>query len=381
MKTLIIGVCLIFNINIGLMAQTGRWSESKAREWYAQQSWLVGSNYIPASAINQLEMWQADSFDPDRIDTELGWAESLGMNTARVFLHDLLWEQDPDGFASRIDAFLRIAEKHGIRPMFVLFDSVWDPHPRLGKQRAPKPGVHNSGWVQSPGAGALQDPAQYARLEAYVRGVVGRFAGDERVLAWDIWNEPDNMNRSSYGDQEPPDKVALVQSLLPKAFEWARAAGPVQPLTSGVWHGDWSTHETLPAVAKIQVEMSDLISFHDYSGPDTFAKHVRWLQRYRRPLLCTEYMARGNGSTFQGTMPIAKKNKIAVYNWGLVAGKTQTYLPWDSWKRPYVDREPSVWFHEIFHRDGRPYRAEEVEFIRKMTGAAEHGKPETYRAR
>jgi len=122
-----------------------KWSEQQARDWYAKQPWLLGSNYNPASAINQLEMWQADSFDPKRIDLELGWAEGLGMNTMRVFLHDLLWQQDPEGFKRRLDQFLTIAAKHKIRPMFVLFDAVWDPDAKLGKQRAPKPGVHNSG--------------------------------------------------------------------------------------------------------------------------------------------------------------------------------------------------------------------------------------------
>src|SRR5438045_5946418 len=67
---------------------TDRWSEQKANSWYQQQPWVVGSDYIPASAINELEMWQAETFDPKQIDKELGWAEGLGMNTMRVFLHD-----------------------------------------------------------------------------------------------------------------------------------------------------------------------------------------------------------------------------------------------------------------------------------------------------
>jgi hypothetical protein len=346
-----------------------RWSEEAARTWYAKQPWLVGANYNPASAINELEMWQADTFDPKRIDTELGWAESLGMNTMRVYLHDLVWQQDAAGFRKRLNTFLSIAAKHKIRPMFVLFDSCWDPHPKLGKQRAPTPGVHNSGWVQSPGADALKDPAQYGRLEAYVKGVVGAFANDDRVLAWDIWNEPDNPNRSSYANVELPNKVSYVETLLPKAFEWARAAKPKQPLTSGVWKGDdWSSDDKLTKIDRIQLEMSDVISFHSYESPEQFEARIKSLTRFNRPLLCTEYMARGNKSTFQGSMPIAKKYNVAVMNWGLVAGKTQTNLPWDSWQKPYTDREPEIWFHEVFHTDGRPYKQEEVDFIRQITG-------------
>src|SRR5947209_6956564 len=133
-----------------------RWNLSKAESWYASQPWLVGSNYIPAYAINELEMWQADTFDPKRIDLELGWAESIGLKTMRVFLHDLLW-QDSAGFTERLNTFLEIADKHHIKPIFVLFDSCWDPNPQLGKQREPRPGVHNSGWMQSPGAKARSE--------------------------------------------------------------------------------------------------------------------------------------------------------------------------------------------------------------------------------
>ncbi len=351
-----------------MSAQQIRWTEKEAADWYAKQAWLVGSNYIPADAINELEMWQADTFDAKRIDTELGWAEAIGLNTMRVFLHDLPWQQDATGFKERIDTFLQIAAKHHIKPLFVLFDSCWDPEPRLGKQHAPRPGVHNSGWVQSPGAKALQDPAQYPRLEAYVKGVVGAFAKDERVLGWDVWNEPDNENGGSYQNLEAKNKNELVLALLPRAFAWARAAHPTQPLTSGVWKGNWSVAEKLEPGAKIQIEMSDVISFHSYDKPEVFEKRVLSLQQYHRPILCTEYMARGNGSTFQGTLPIAKRYNVAAINWGLAAGKTQTYLPWDSWQHPYTDREPAVWFHEIFRTDGTPYRTEETAFIKEITG-------------
>jgi hypothetical protein len=364
---------LFLGFGLNSRAQTTRWTEQAANDWYAQQPWLVGSNYIPSSAINELEMWQPATFDPKRIDLELGWAQSLGLNTMRVFLHDLLWKQDPEGFKKRLDIFLQIAQKHKIRPLFVLFDSCWDPNPKLGKQHAPTPGVHNSGWVQSPGAEALKDPGEYPRLEAYVKGVVGAFASDKRILGWDVWNEPDNVNEGSYARSEPPNKVELVQSLLPRVFEWAREAGATQPLTSGVWKGDWSSIEKLGRTEKIQLEFSDVISFHSYDPPAVFEKRVLSLQQYHRPILCTEYMARGNGSTFQGTLPIAKKYHVAAINWGLVAGKTQTYLPWDSWKNPYTHRQPAMWFHEIFRTNGQPYSQDEATFIRSIIQSAATG--------
>jgi sialate O-acetylesterase len=363
-------LCLLLSLSSTTSAQppAGRWSEARANAWYEKQPWLVGSNYIPATAINELEMWQAETFDPATIDRELGWAEGLGMTTMRVFLHDLPWDQDAAGYRARIDRFLDIAAKHHIKPLFVLFDSCWDPDPRLGPQHAPTPGVHNSGWVQAPGARALQDASQHPRLRTYVTEVVRAFGKDPRVLGWDVWNEPDNTNASSYGAKEPANKVGLVLALLPQVFAWAREAGPEQPLTSGVWKGDWSNDAALSPMERIQLEHSDVISFHNYDNGAEFEKRIVWLQRYKRPILCTEYMARGNGSTFRGSLPIARKHKVAAINWGFVAGKTQTYLPWDSWQRPYVGREPTVWFHEIFKQDGTPYREDEVQLLRELTG-------------
>ena len=350
-------------------AQTGRWTEQKANAWYAQQPWLVGSNYVPESAINQLEMWQEATFDPAEIDKEFSWAEGMGMNTMRIFLHDLLWEQDAVGFQERMDQFLAIASRHHIRPMFVLFDSCWDPLPHLGPQHPPIPGVHNSGWVQSPGAAALGDAGQSPRLKEYVHGVVGAFAKDERILAWDVWNEPGSDNAGSYGKEELKDKIARVTVLLPQVFAWAREANPVQPLTSGVWAVDTSPDgANLGELQQIQLRESDIVSFHNYTWPEFFKRQVVWLKKYNRPVVCTEYMARPAGSTFDTILPIAKQEHVGAINWGFVAGKTQTYLPWESWEHPYVLSQPPVWFHEVLHPDGTPYRQAEVDLIRELTG-------------
>ncbi len=351
-----------------LPAQTSRWTEEKAKTWYGQQSWLVGSNYIPENAINQLEMWQAETFDAPQIDKELGWAEGMGMNTMRVFLHDLLWQQDQAGFKQRIDQFLQIASRHHIKPLLVLFDSCWDPNPKLGLQHPPIPGVHNSGWVQSPGAAGLKDPGQEPRLKTYVEGVIGAFGNDPRVLGWDVWNEPSGANEGSYGKQELKDKAVLVENLLPKVFSWAREAHPSQPLTSGVWDIDFEGGKPLTKTQRIQLENSDVISFHNYGWPERFEKEVLFLQKFNRPVICTEYMARSAGSTFDTVLPIAKKYQVGAINWGFVAGKTQTYYPWDSWQRPYVLEQPTVWFHEVLHQDGKPYREAEVRLIRDLTG-------------
>ncbi len=367
--TAVLFALLFFFFAAALWGQTARWPEEKANAWYAQQPWLVGSNYVPKSAINQLEMWQEATFDPVEIDTEFTWAEAMGMNTMRVFLHDLLWQQDSAGFQKRINQFLTIASRHHIRPILVLFDSCWDPLPHLGPQHPPVPGVHNSGWVQSPGAVALSDPAQYPRLKAYVNGIVGTFAKDDRILAWDVWNEPGADNLGSYSREELKDKRARVAALLPQVFEWARAMNPSQPLTGGVWGADMPLDQTnLDELQQIQLRESDIITFHNYSWPEYFQQEIHWLRKYNRPVLCTEYMARSVGSTFDTILPIAKQEHVGAINWGFVAGKTQTYLPWESWNHPYIVDEPPVWFHEVLHPDGTPYRDAEVNLIRQLTG-------------
>jgi hypothetical protein len=251
--------------------------------------------------------------------------------------------------------------------VFVLFDSCWEPFPKLGPQHPPIPGVHNSGWVQAPGALVLADSTQYPKLEQYVKGVVGAFANDRRILAWDLWNEPDNGNDSSYAKGEPKNKNEIIAQLLPQVFQWARSARPSQPLTSGVWHGDWSSLAAMPPVAQIQIEQSDVISFHDYGWPETFEGHVKTLEQFHRPLICTEYMARNIGSTFDTILPIAKREHVGAINWGLVAGKSQTWIPWDSWQRPYVSDQPMTWQHDVFHPEGTPYREREVEIIKSLT--------------
>ncbi len=348
---------------------TGRtiWNKEQANRWYTQQGWLVGANFIPSSAINQLEMWQAETFDTATINRELGWAASLGMNTMRIFLHDLAYEQDPAGFLKRLDTYLAISNRHNIRTLIVFFDSVWDPNPKAGKQRAPKPHTHNSGWIQSPGIEGLRDSTQHPRLERYVKSVVARFANDKRILGWDVWNEPDNTNDGPYGKMELQNKVSYVLPLLQKTFTWTRAANPSQPITCAVWKDDWSTHAGLKPIEKVQIEESDIISFHNYDNAAELEKRIKWLQRYDKPILCTEYMARPNGSTFESSLLVAKKYNIAMYNWGFVNGKSQTIYPWDSWTTQY-NGEPPVWFHDIFRADGTPYRIQETNLIKQLTG-------------
>ncbi|MGE3314143.1 MAG: 1,4-beta-xylanase [Planctomycetaceae bacterium] len=349
-----------------------RWTPEQADGWLQKHSWLVGCNFIPSSAINQLEMWNADSFDSETIDRELGWAHGLGYNSLRVFLHHQLWQDDREGFLKRMEQFLDIAAKHKIGVMFVLLDGVWDPLPKAGKQPAPRPHVHNSGWVQSPGAELLGDPKRHAELKPYVQGVIRHFRNDPRVQAWDLFNEPENPNTNSYGERgnrtELRNKAKMATLLLRELFVWARAAEPTQPLTVGVWLGPWPDHAQMSEIEKLMVEQSDVISFHNYGDLGQLKPRIEQLRRYERPILCTEYMARPAGSRFDPLLGFLKEQKVGAYNWGFVAGKAQTQYPWDSWQKKYT-AEPELWFHEIFHPDGKGYDLREVEYIRQVTGA------------
>lgn len=343
-----------------------RWSPEKAQEWMNKNSWLVGCNYIPSNAINQLEMWQEDTFSPELIDQELGWAASLGFNTVRVFLHHLLWEENAAGFISRVEEYLAIADRHGIRTMFVLFDAVWNPFPKLGKQPQPKHNIHNSGWVQCPGYDVLNNPDSYDSLHNYVDGIVSHFKDDARVLIWDLYNEPDNMNLASYKDDDYiVHKAELSMELLKKTINWVRVINPTQPITMAPWQNDWSCDTKITALDNYMFSHSDIVSFHCYEDKKGTESRIKDILRYGRPMLCTEYMARPFKNTFEEILPLFKKYGVGAYNWGLVAGKTQTHCPWDSWQIKYDD-EPELWFHDIFRENGEPYIKEEVEYLQGL---------------
>ena len=343
----------------------GRWTKERAQIWYASHPFLAGANFLPSTAGNQLEMWQAATFDPVTIDRELGYAHALGFNSMRVFLHDLMWQHDSNGLLERMERYLAIADKHGISTLFVFFDSCWDPWPKWGDQGQPRPHTHNSMWVQSPGLAVLQNPSQQTCLKSYVQGVLKHFATNRRILAWDLWNEPDNFDggvRST--PAEPRNKPTLVLPLLTATFAWAREVNPSQPLTSAVWN-DPGNLDLLNMTKRIQLANSDVISFHFYSKINQFQQAVRSLQRLNRPLLCTEYMARDGGGHFDPLLGFMREQKIAAYCWGFVKGRSQTLYPVRSWREPFA-AEPKIWNTEILYPDGSPYSRAETDYIRRV---------------
>lgn len=323
------------------------WTVEKAQAWYRQHPWITGANFVPSTAINQLEMWNASTFDSATIDRELGWAEDIGFNAMRVFLHSLAWKEDAAGFKNRVDAYLRISQRHGIKTIFVFFDDCWNKVPVAGRQPAPKPGVHNSGWVQDPGDPFSKDTTLFPFLERYVKDVMNRYKSDERVLFWDLYNEPGNSGKR---DSSLP--------LLKKVFQWAREVNPQQPITVGLWAWDFE------ALNAYQLQNSDIITYHNYEEPQWHQRVIELLKPNGRPMVCTEYMARTRNSRFHNILPLLQKQGVGAINWGFVAGKSNTIYAWDT---PIPDgSQPVEWFHDIFFADGRPYREDEVNLIKKL---------------
>ncbi|MEK9740119.1 MAG: cellulase family glycosylhydrolase [Flavobacteriaceae bacterium] len=345
-----------------------RWTEEKAWQWQDEFGWRAGTNFNPSTAINQLEFWQEDSFDLETIERELAWSSELGMSLHRVYLHNLLWDQDSIGFLQRLDAYLQKADQFNIKTMFVLLDDVWHPVPKLGIQPDPIPHVHNSGWVQAPGAEILGDSLRHDELKNYIKGVVNHFANDKRVIAWDLYNEPDNVaTQPGRVDLEVKNKYSFSYALLKKTVKWAREVNPSQPLTMGLWKGEvshWGNLDSLRPLERFMIENSDIISFHAYEGdPEIVSKKIELLKGYNRPLVCTEYMARTNGSTFEKILPILKENQVGAINWGFVAGKSNTIYPWSSWNESF-DSVPKTWFHDVYLPDKTPFSDKEIEFIK-----------------
>lgn len=322
------------------------WTTAASWEWYRAQPWLCGFNYVPSTAVNTTEMWQRETFDRPTIDRELGWAAQIGFNSCRIFLQYLVWEADPVGLVERLDQFLAVAARHGLSTMICLFDdcAFSGKQPYLGPQDPPVAGVHNSGWVPSPGHARAVDRAAWPQLEAYVTEIVGHFKADTRVLLWDLYNEPGNPGM---GDTSLP--------LAEATFRWVRVVQPQQPLTTGVWHPG------LRALNDTTLALSDLITFHNYDALPSVERVVSELKQFDRPIICTEWMRRNHGSLFESHLPFFKREQIGWYFWGLVNGRTQTHFPWGS---PAGASEPGRWFHDLLRSDGTPHRAEELVVIR-----------------
>ena len=321
-------------------------SREQIWNWYRDVGTIKGVNYIPRNAVNAIEMWQVESFDPELIDEELGWAQDVGYGAVRVPLSFTVWRKDPDAYLDRIERFLDIASRKKLSTAFVLMDDTRrsEMTPRVGPQPAPISGVYNSQWVPSPGPEYVSDRSRWDEVERYIRGVISTFKTDKRVLFWDMYHTPGNDN---LWDKTLP--------LLESSFSWARDEDPVQPLTAGPW-----TEYASPMSVRI-MELSDFISLQTFDGVEGVKAKLRILSQFNRPIICTDWLKRQNGNTFSEILPLFAENDIGWFNRGLVRGKTQLHYPDDSIVK---GDEEIPWQQNILKEDGSAYNDEEIRQIR-----------------
>jgi hypothetical protein len=357
--------------------RSARWTSERARRWHDETGWLCGFNFLPSTAVNFIEMWHEETYDPQTIDRELGWAAEIGFNCVRTNLQFLLWQQDPVSIQERIGAFLTTADKYRIKTVFCLFDDCGfsGGSPKLGRQDAPVPGVHNSRAMASPGRDIVMDRTVWPELELYVRDIVGSFSDDRRVAFWDLYNEPGNlMIFHKNGQKEFSDALeGHSLALLREAFDWARSAGPIQPLTVGGWHipMPWDSMSTglyEHTIDQSAFDLSDIISFHAYCGAERMLQIITQLESFGRPIFCTEWMARTIGSRLDEQLSLMKDRQVGSFIWGMVQGRTQTHLPWPGLETvPGGDAGQEPWFHDLLTKQGEPHDERETELISKLT--------------
>jgi hypothetical protein len=311
-------------------------------------------------------MFQESTFNIEEIAKEISWAKNIGFNSLRVYLHDLLWEEKHQ-FLVRFNDFLDCCQNYEIKPVIVLFDDCHYPFPELGPQPLPVRGIHNSGWKQSPGHKIVTEifklnaKQHLDRLQKYTQELLELYKDDARILMWDLYNEP-----GQFGIGEKSF------TFLEYVWNWAHEIRPSQPLTSCI---DGAIGDSIILLNKIK---SDIITFHTYEA-EKLEPTIKELRSIGRPLMCTEYMAREYGTTFEFCLPIFKKYNIACYNWGLVAGRSQTNFNWETILHLNEQRdqgnliyegdsltEPDEWFHDIFRQDGSSFKDEETAFIKKI---------------
>lgn len=322
-----------------------RWDDQRIWNWYDSLGTVKGVNYIPRTAVNSVEMWMEDTFDPDTIDEELGWAENAGYTCIRVQLQVAVWKADPEGFLKRLDKLLEIAASHGLRVVPVLFDdlNLAGQAPQVGTQPDPVPGAHNARWVPSPAPEAVKDRNQWPELERYVKDVMEQFKRDKRVIYWDLYNTAGN---GGLWEETLP--------LMDQTFNWAREIDPAQPLAVAAWK------EFGSAMAARKLERSDLVTFQSFDSVAGVEARLLLLQRYKRPIICSDWLMRQAGNDFEKVLPVFATYRVGWFNRGLVAGKTQMQLQQAQYRS---EQDPDLWQQDVLREDGKPYDEKELELI------------------
>lgn len=358
-----------------------RWSESKAQEWYDKLPWLRGCNFIGSDCANRFDMWQSYKAE-EKLATakrELALCEDIGFNTVRIWIIFESWLNEPQFFMQMLEEYISICAEHHLAVMLCLTSEedlpcgeYSDFRPiRVGEQKYAV-GYHQGQFPESAERAALpkwhyaQSTELAPKFWQMIKDIVNKYATDERILCWNIYNEP--------GITLKEDECIPV---LTKMFETVRACDPIQPVTADVWRGLNEDDSPKTKVEEIALKNSDIISFHNYSSYCKFCKLVDAFSIYNRPIFCTEWLHRINHNIVGEIYPLLYIKNIANYCWGFVVGKTQTNEPWDIlWNEYYdpnknVDYDFTKWQHDLFRPNFRPYDPTEIDLIKQFNKLAD----------
>ncbi len=353
------------------------WSKERAWAWYNARAWMRGCNFMSSDCANRIDQWQEYGFDEKLItvDRELELAAKTGFNSIRVIVEYIVWEKQHDGFMERLERYIATAAKHGISCMIVFGNDCMQPkawtkpvvfgeqHYDWGYHGGRKQSQH--GCLPDMGYHLLDEPELAERHYEWVREIITRYKDDERVCMWDLYNEPGNARREM-----------VTERHLRKFFEIARGINPIQPLTACVWRCPTERGKEIPEIERIAADLSDIISYHNYGTYETNIRIIKRLKEYGRPIINTEWLGRCLHNTVEEMFPLFYLEKIGCWNWGFVAGKNQTYEPWNgTWERyarnPNLDVDFTKWFHDLYRPSLHPYNPHEIELIRRFCDLAD----------
>ena len=375
-------------VAVTLAAAAGRngpWPKEKAWEWYRAQPWMRGCNYMPASCANRVDQWQELGCEERfaEMERELQVAESIGFNTLRIIVELQgfgVWLEEHDGFMERFERCLEIMDKHNMRAIVVLGNdcmrpkSVWKlpkPGPQhydIGYHGGRKQSQHGS-FPGEIGHSQVDDPELKPKFFAMCEELMTKYREDRRIVIWNIWNEPGNSNRGE-----------VSAAPLKELFELAWKIDPVQPLAADLWRDDFGTDPKSKNQAQcVAGQLSDIISYHCYSDYEHQVRVIRLLRKhYDRPMVNTEWLARIMHNDVFTAYPLYYIEGIGCTCWGFVAGKYQTYEPWESaWKQIEKGTPESKtwdmtkWLHDLYRPSLRPYDPKEIDLIKRFNKLAD----------
>ena len=358
-----------------------KWSKEKVWDWYNSRPWIRGCNFMSSDCANRVDQWQEYGFE-ERFETtkrELALVAETGFNSIRIIPEFIVWLKEHDGFMERFEHYIAEADKNGISCMVVLGNDCMPPKEEalkrmnLGEQHVDW-GYHGGrkvsqhGVFNGAGYSLLDEPEYAEKYYEFVREIVTKYKDDERILLWDVFNEPGNSGRKS---------MSLPH--LMKFFEIIRNIDPIQPLTVGIWSQTVDL-DNLLEIEKIGLENSDIITYHNYSSYENNIEEMHLLKKLERPVMNTEWLARCCKNTVEEMFPLYFLEKIGCYCWGFVAGKYQTYEPHNNVWYNYKDNPDSYlnwdfdfskWFHDLYRPSLNPYVPKEIYLIKKFSSLAD----------